>query len=204
MGSLSRYIRLLETAKPHVLVATGPAGTSKTYSACTVGTRKVLSGDYRKLVLTRPTVSVECEELGYLPGNLNDKMLPWIQPCIDAVGAPSFRRLSQEGRIEICPLGLMRGRTFENCFVVADEMQNATLSQILMVLTRIGFDTKMVLTGDPDQSDIEGGFPDLVSRVDSFGSDEIQVVKMDEHDIRRSPVVQKVLKMYGSKIRNHS
>ena len=200
---MGRYIRLLEAVKPHVLVATGPAGTSKTYSACNVGARKVLSGDYRKLVLTRPTVAVECEELGYLPGNLNEKMLPWIQPCIDAVGAPSFRRLSQEGRIEICPLGLMRGRPFENCFVVADEMQNATASQLLMVLTRIGFDTKMVLTGDPDQSDLvdQGGLMDLVKRIERFSTeeDDVQVLKMDHQDIRRSPVVQKVLKMYAQK-----
>jgi len=199
MGSISRYIRLLETAKPTVVIATGPAGTSKTYSACTTGARRVLSGDYRKLVLTRPTVSVECEELGFLPGNLNDKMLPWIQPCIDSVGAPAFRRLSQEGRIEICPLGLMRGRTFENCFVIADEMQNATDTQLLMVLTRIGFDTKMILTGDPDQSDISGGFQNLVHKAEAANLSEVQVVRLDVNDIRRSPVVGSILSLYGKK-----
>lgn len=199
MGAVSRYVRLLEAARPAIVIATGPAGTSKTYSACNVGVRKVLAGEYRKLVLTRPTVSVECEELGYLPGNLNDKMLPWIQPCIDAIGAPAFRRMTQEGRFEIVPLGLMRGRTFENSFVVADEMQNASESQILMALTRIGFDTKMVLTGDPDQSDIDkSGFTDLVKRV-SASDDDIQVISFGHEDIRRSPIVSKILRMYEQK-----
>lgn len=200
MGAVSRYVRLLEAARPAIVIATGPAGTSKTYSACNVGVRKVLAGEYRKLVLTRPTVTVECEELGYLPGNLNEKMLPWIQPCIDAIGAPAFKRMTQEGRFEICPLGLMRGRTFENSFVVADEMQNASETQIIMALTRIGFDTKMVLTGDPEQSDIDkSGFVDLVNKATALDAEDIQVIRFGHEDIRRSPIVSKVLRMYGKK-----
>jgi phosphate starvation-inducible PhoH-like protein len=198
MGSISRYVKLLEATRPAVVIATGPAGTSKTYNACAVGVRKVLSGQYKKLVLTRPTVTVECEELGYLPGDLNDKMLPWIQPCIDAIGAPAFRKLNQEGKFEICPLGLMRGRTFENSFVIADEMQNASESQIVLALTRIGFDTKMVLTGDPSQTDIDkSGFTDLVRRIRIDSDEDFQVMQFGHEDIRRSPVVSKILRLYS-------
>ena len=197
MASLARYIKLLETKSPSIVISTGPAGTSKTYTACNVGSKRVLIGQYDKLILTRPTVTVDGESLGFLPGTLDEKMQPWIQPCADAIGIPALKKLNQTGKIEVCPLAFMRGRTFENCFVVADEMQNATPQQILMILTRIGFDTKLVITGDVTQSDRpDGGLADLLRRVGSSESSEVSQVKFDASEIRRHPVVREVLRLY--------
>lgn len=196
MANLTRYLKLLEAVRPTIVVATGPAGTSKTYSACHVGTRRVQAGQYDRLVLTRPAVSAG-EEIGYLPGTLEEKMMPWIQPCIDAIGLPAFRKLSQAGKIEICPIAFMRGRTFENCYIVADEMQNATKSQLVMALTRIGFDSKFVLTGDLDQCDNQhSGLSDLVSRLRDNQTEEVMHVQFDKTEIRRHPVVKQVLDLY--------
>jgi phosphate starvation-inducible PhoH-like protein len=202
MSSLARYLTLLKTTKPAVVLATGPAGTSKTYTACSVGSKSVLAGTYDKLILTRPTVTVDGEMLGYLPGTLDEKMQPWIQPCVDAIGTPAFRRLNQAGKIEICPMAFMRGRTFENCFIVADEMQNATPQQLMMILTRIGFDSKLVLTGDVTQADRpDGGLVDLLRRVETSDSLEISQVKFDASEIRRHPVVKDILSLYEKNIR---
>lgn len=199
MAVLTRYLKLLEATRPTILVATGPAGTSKTYSACHVGIRRVQAGQYDRLVLTRPAVSAG-EDLGYLPGTLEEKMLPWIQPCIDAIGHPAFKKLSQSGKIEICPIAYMRGRTFENCFIVADEMQNATQSQVLMALTRIGFDSKLIVTGDLNQMDNSAnGLGDLVWRVKNRQSSDLIHIEFDETEIRRHPVVKEVLDLYVNK-----
>jgi phosphate starvation-inducible PhoH-like protein len=201
MASLAKYLKLLETQRPTIVLATGPAGTSKTYTACSIGSKRVLSGQYDKLVLTRPTVTVDGETLGYLPGSLDEKMQPWIQPCIDAIGTPALKRLNQAGKIEVCPMAFMRGRTFENCFIVADEMQNATPQQLMMILTRIGFDTKLVLTGDVTQADRkDGGLVDLLRRVESSESSEISQVKFDASEIRRHPVVGEILGLYEKNI----
>jgi phosphate starvation-inducible PhoH-like protein len=201
MGSIVRYLDLLQAVRPAVVLATGPAGTSKTYTACSVGSKSVLSGQYARLILTRPTVTVDGENLGYLPGSLDEKMQPWIQPCTDAIGAQALRRLNQTGKIEVCPMAFMRGRTFENCFIVADEMQNATPQQLMMILTRIGFDTKLVLTGDVTQADrSDGGLLDLLRRVESSESSEISQVKFDASEIRRHPVVREILGLYEKNI----
>lgn len=201
MASLAKYLKLLETQRPTIVLATGPAGTSKTYTACSIGSKRVLSGQYDKLVLTRPTVTVDGETLGFLPGSLDEKMQPWIQPCIDAIGTPALKRLNQAGKIEVCPMAFMRGRTFENCFIVADEMQNATPQQLMMILTRIGFDTKLVLTGDVTQADRkDGGLVDLLRRVESSESSEISQVKFDASEIRRHPVVGEILGLYEKNI----
>jgi phosphate starvation-inducible PhoH-like protein len=145
---------------------------------------------------------VDGETLGYLPGTLDEKMQPWIQPCVDAIGTPALKRLNQSGKIEICPMAFMRGRTFENCFIVADEMQNATPQQLMMILTRIGFDSKLVLTGDVTQADRpDGGLLDLLRRVESSDSQEISQVKFDASEIRRHPVVRDILSLYEKNIR---
>lgn len=199
MAALTRYLKMLEATRPSIIIATGPAGTSKTYSACHVGTRRVQAGQYDRLVLTRPAVSAG-EDLGYLPGNLEEKMMPWIQPCVDAIGLPAFKKMSQAGKIEICPIAFMRGRTFENCFIVADEMQNATRTQMLMALTRIGFDSKLVVTGDLSQCDSQtDGLHDLVWRVRGAQSEELVHLEFDETEIRRHPVVREVLGLYKTK-----
>jgi phosphate starvation-inducible protein PhoH len=148
-------------------------------------------GMYDRLVLTRPAVSPSEESHGFIPGTLDEKMNPWIKPALDYLG-PHQRKL------EACPLSFMRGRTFEKSWIIADEMQNSTKEQMLMLLTRIGFGSKLIILGDPAQTDLPGdaytGLDDLLNRLVS--SDEIAHVKLST--VYRSPVVKEVLNMNKS------
>ena len=195
-----RYLDLLSSTVP-LVVSTGPAGTGKTLLACHAASKALVTGQCRRLILTRPAVSVD-EQHGFLPGNLNKKMEPWTRPMFDAL----FRYLPPkrvndmiyDQQIEICPLAYMRGRTFDDAWVIADEMQNSTPSQMKMLLTRIGEDTKMVVTGDPDQYDRgfeKNGLIDLLERLPAE-TDDIQHVEFDEDDVVRSAVLKEILKLY--------
>ncbi len=184
---MNNYTHLLENVKPSILIVTGPSGTGKTYQACKVGQRLVSEGRYQKLVLTRPAVTTGNESHGFLPGDIDKKMKPWIRPALDYLDTKKF---------EVCPLAYMRGRTFENSWIIADEMQNSTQEQMLMLLTRIGFGTKLVVIGDLEQSDFGNkgmtGLDDLLNRL--VASDQIAHTRLK--DVKRSPVVQEVLNMY--------
>jgi len=195
-----RYLDLLSSTVP-LVVSTGPAGTGKTLLACHAASKALVTGKVQRLVLTRPAVSVD-EQHGFLPGNLNKKMEPWTRPMFDAL----FRYLPPkkvndmiyDQQIEICPLAYMRGRTFDNAWVIGDEMQNSTPSQMKMLLTRIGEGTKMVVTGDPDQFDRgfeKNGLTDLLERLPAE-TDDIQHVEFDEDDVVRSAVLKEILKLY--------
>lgn len=183
---MNNYIHLLESVKPSIVVVTGPSGTGKTFQACKVGQKLVAEGRYQKLVLTRPAVSTGNESHGFLPGDIDKKMKPWIRPALDYLDTK---------KLEVCPLAFMRGRTFERSWIIADEMQNSTQEQMLMLLTRIGYGTKLVVIGDPAQSDVTHGMTgldDLLNRL--IVSDEISHTRLK--DVKRSPVVQEVLNMY--------
>lgn len=184
---MNNYIKLLESTKPSIVIVTGPSGTGKTMQACKIGQKQLYNGFYDKIILTRPAVTSGNESHGYLPGDINEKMDPWIRPSLDYLGP--FQK-----KIETCPFSFMRGRTFEKSWIVADEMQNSTKEQMMMLLTRIGFGSKLVIIGDPEQSDIQGysGLDDLLNRL--IVSDEISYAKLT--NIYRSPVVEEVLKMY--------
>lgn len=184
---MNNYMKLLESPKPSIVIVTGPSGTGKTMQACKVGQKQLYNGLYDRIILTRPAVTSGNESHGYLPGDINEKMDPWIKPSLDYLGP--FQK-----KIETCPFSFMRGRTFDKSWIVADEMQNSTKEQMLMLLTRIGFGSKLVIIGDPEQSDIEGysGLDDLLNRL--VVSDEISLTKLTK--IYRSPVVEEVLKMY--------
>lgn len=184
---MNNYLKLLESPRPSIVVVTGPSGTGKTYQACKVGQKMVSNGMYNKLILTRPAVTASGENHGYIPGDLFDKMDPWVRPSLDY--------LSIQSKLEACPLAFMRGRTFEKSWIIADEMQNSTPEQMLMLLTRIGFGSKMVVIGDPSQSDIEGysGLDDLLNRL--VVSDEITHARLTE--IKRHQLVSEILKMYN-------
>lgn len=188
---MNNYVKLLETPKPSIVVVTGPSGTGKTMQACKVGQKQMYGGMYDRLVLTRPAVSPSEESHGFIPGTLDEKMNPWIKPALDYLG-PHQRKL------EACPLSFMRGRTFEKSWIIADEMQNSTKEQMLMLLTRIGFGSKLIILGDPAQTDLPGdaytGLDDLLNRLVS--SDEIAHVKLST--VYRSPVVKEILNMYKS------
>ena len=166
-----RYFKLLEDQHPSIVIAFGPAGTGKTMIACHVGIKNLQQGNVSKLVLTRPAVSVE-EQHGFLPGTLEEKMEPWLKPVFDVFhqyySPQKVQNMIKNQILEICPLAYMRGRTFENAWIIADESQNMTPNQMLMLLTRIGDGSKMVVTGDIHQHDRgyeRNGLSDLLYRM---------------------------------------
>lgn len=179
----------------------GPAGTGKTLLATLMAIQSLKNADIEKIVVTRPAVSVD-EQHGFLPGDLTEKMAPWTRPIFDVFEEyyhpKQIKSMLEDGVIEIAPLAYMRGRTFHNSFIVADEMQNATPNQMKMVLTRIGQDSKMVITGDLNQHDRgfeQNGLKDFINRV-SKKSKNISVVQFSKKDIERSPVVAEILDVY--------
>jgi phosphate starvation-inducible PhoH-like protein len=201
------YVQALRHPNHTIVFGTGPAGCGKTMFACYAAVEALQRGEVHKVVLTRPVVSVG-EELGFLPGNIQRKMDPWLQPLfdmfLDHYTQRDLDRMIAQGQLEISPLGFMRGRTFKRCFVIADEMQNSSPSQMMMMLTRVGDDSKMVVTGDPVQSDLvtgPNGLTDFLTRYQCTPPDQhshIAWVRMTEDDVARSPVVKEVLNIYGS------
>ena len=186
-----KYMLALQSSKP-IVIGTGPAGSGKTMLACQVALEHVAA---RKVVLTRPIVAAD-EELGFLPGDMDQKMEPWTRPMYDIF--EKFLTHSQMDRcIRIEPLGYMRGRTFENTVIIADEMQNATANQMKMLLTRVGQGTKLIITGDLQQSDLgeENGLADLVYRLGLYDPTFVEHVDMGEDDIIRHGAVAEVLKI---------
>jgi len=187
------YVKKLMAMKKPIVVAAGPAGSGKTLFACQVAAQKLALNHIDKIVVTRPTVSVD-EELGFLPGKLEKKMEPWVRPMFEI-----FEREKVHKYVEVVPLAYMRGRTFRNSFIIADEMQNSTPNQMKMVLTRIGDDSKMVVTGDINQSDLQirlNGLGDLFQRLTFRDLEYIDSIIFTEEDIQRHPAIKEVLSIY--------
>lgn len=190
-----KYMRILQSHKP-IIITTGPAGTGKTMLACQFATEKLTTSNINRLILTRPIIGAD-EDIGYLPGEMERKMEPWTKPMIDI-----FENYLTRGQIEhyvrIEPLGFMRGRTFDNAYIIADEMQNSTPNQMKMLLTRLGKNTKLVITGDLNQSDLgdKSGLFDLVNRINGLTLNYIEHVTMDNNDIVRHPAISEILKLY--------
>ena len=194
-----KYVNLLKEGPPIVL-ATGPAGCGKTLLACSEGVMQMKEGTYDKIVLTRPVQTVD-EEIGYLPGDIDKKLDPWIKPLYDCfLDYYSYQKIDQmkrSGIIEICPLAFMRGRTFDNCWIIADEMQNSTDNQFKMLVTRIGNDSKLVITGDIEQKDISSS--GLENFLNNYYHDDLEYTKsivLDDNDIARNPAVIEMLELY--------
>lgn len=189
---------LLEAMDSHNLcLALGPAGTGKTYLAIAKAVEALDAGLVGRVVLSRPAVEAG-ESLGYLPGDLEEKLAPYLRPLYDALserlGGKRLKALLREGQIEIAPVAYMRGRTLNNAFVVIDEAQNCTYGQIKMLITRLGWQSTMVLTGDPDQTDLlpeMSGLGEIADRLEPL--DSIAVVRLAEADIVRHPIVADVL-----------
>ena len=190
-----KYMRILQSPKP-IIIATGPAGSGKTMFACQLAAENLMNRNINRIVLTRPIVGAD-EDMGYLPGEMERKMEPWTKPMIDV-----FENYLTRGQLAhyvyIEPLGFMRGRTFDNAYIVADEMQNSTPNQMKMLLTRLGKNTKLVITGDLNQSDLgnKSGLKDLTNRMDGLNLNYIEHVTMDNNDILRHPAVSEILKIY--------
>jgi len=200
------YNNILKQKSKKIVVATGPAGTGKTLFATEYGVKNFLLGIYEKLIFTRPSVSVD-EDLGYLPGTLEEKMAPWVRPIYDVlynfISPKEVTFLMEEKIIEISPLGYMRGRTFKNCWIVADEMQNSSVSQMKMLLTRLGENSRLVITGDLEQYDRANelnGLEDFLQKFRGKRSSSITSFEFQRGDIQREEVVKEVLDIYGGDI----
>ena len=199
------YIELLTNPNKNIVFATGPAGTGKTLLAMQAGVKALKEGTVKKIILTRPAVGVDDEKHGFLPGNITAKMEPWTRPLFDVIvefySPREVARMLEEQVIEIAPLAFMRGRTFKEAWVVADEMQNATPGQIKMLLTRLGENSKIVVTGDTrqaDRCDRDNGLLDFKGLVDAYQQSKyVAGVEFQSKDIARHPAVKEVLSIYG-------
>ncbi|MBV6633023.1 MAG: PhoH family protein [Alphaproteobacteria bacterium] len=189
---------LMDAIKEHNLaLALGPAGTGKTYLAIASAVEALENGEIDRIILSRPAIDAG-ENIGFLPGALEEKMHPYLRPLFDCLtdrlGNKRLRMLLQDGTIEIAPVGFMRGRTLNNAYVVIDEAQNCTYAQLKMLMTRLGWHSTMVITGDPEQSDLlEGmsGLADIAKRLETLP--DIAVVQLNESDIVRHPLVASML-----------
>ena len=194
---------LLEDSNINIVFATGPAGTGKTFISTLAGIKDLKNNKIDKFVVTRPAVSVD-EQHGFLPGTLQEKMAPWTRPimdCFEEYYSPDqIEYMLNDNKIEIAPLAYMRGRTFKNSYIIADEMQNATDNQMKMLLTRIGEGSKLIVTGDLAQHERgyeSNGLRCFIERLAKSNSDRIKMVQFEHSDIERHPVVTEVLRLYG-------
>lgn len=196
------YLNKLQDEQTSIVLAIGPAGTGKTMLAVQHGIKLFQEGVVDKIVVTRPAVSVD-EDLGFLPGTLNEKMAPWTRPIFDVFQEyyqqKDIAKMLEDGVIEISPLAYMRGRTFKNAYIIADECQNTTVNQMKMLLTRLGEGSKMVVTGDLAQADrmSDNGLIDFCNLLSGKQTKHIDIVEFDHKDIERHNAVKEVLKLYG-------
>lgn len=196
------YLELLKNPKKFIVFAIGPAGTGKTMLGVQMAIKLYKEGVINKIIITRPAVSVD-EDHGFLPGTLNQKMEPWTRPIMDVFEEyyhpKEIAEMLEDGVIEISPLAYMRGRTFKNAFVIADEMQNATPSQMKMLLTRLGDNSRMVVTGDLNQADRprENGLLEFCNLYGQGGDYRmIAMAWFETRDVERHPVVKEILRIY--------
>ncbi len=195
----TQYIKAINNND--LVFSVGPAGTGKTYVAVVNALAKLREGAIKKIILTRPAVEAG-ESLGFLPGDLKEKVDPYLRPLYDALyevlGKKQIEDLIEKGIIEIAPLAYMRGRTLENAYVILDEAQNTTYNQMKLFLTRLGFNSKMVVTGDITQIDlpkrIESGLVNSIKLLDGVAG--IKIIRFERVDVIRHPLVQKVLEKY--------
>ena len=187
--------------KQMIVFGLGPAGTGKTYLAMAMAITAFKNNEVGRIILTRPAIEAG-EKLGFLPGDLQSKIDPYLRPLYDALyqimGAESFIKNSEKGLIEVAPLAYMRGRTLDNAFIILDEAQNTTPAQMKMFLTRIGFGSKVVITGDSTQKDLPSGMVsglDIATKV-VRNIDDITICNLSSKDVVRHPLVQKIVKAY--------
>jgi len=213
------YVQYLGEPDTKIVLGVGAAGSGKTLFACYTAIQELRRGVVSKIVMTRPVVPVEEEEIGFLPGSLINKMDPWTRPIFDILlefyAQKDIDAMLHGGVIEISPLAYMRGRTFKRAFIIADEMQNSSPNQMLMLTTRLGEGSKMVITGDLKQSDrgMDNGLSDLLQKLKAYDASmkkdlsasnntsnktvAIKYVELESADVQRSAIVSKLLDIYG-------
>ena len=198
------YIDLIEYED--ITICNGKAGTGKTLLSIGMALKllKEFPAKYKRIVMVRPAVTVMGEDLGHLPGDLDSKMQPFMLPMIDSLKYylqnSDYLTMMENGTLEISPIAYMRGRTFNNCIIIFDEAQNSTVAQMKMVITRIGFNTKLIIEGDVTQSDLQGdsgfnnGLRDAMTRFE--GVEGVGVCHLKNRDILRSPILARLLRTY--------
>lgn len=194
------YLRAI--AEHDIVFGIGPAGTGKTFLAAAAAMAGMTKGEFKRIVLVRPAVTTSGERIGFLPGTIDEKMDPFLRPVFDAFGthwsAKTIADYRADGLIEIVPLAYVRGRTFSDTFVIADECQNATPDQMFALLTRLGENGKIVITGDPDQADSDHTVLErTVQRLESL--DEVAVIRFTSSDVQRHPLVGKIVKVWSDR-----
>lgn len=199
-----RLVLALQDAEQHIVVTVGPAGTGKTYLAMLAAIKALKEGECERIIMTRPAVGVEGEQHGFLPGNLVAKMEPWTRPLLDVMREyyrpQDIVTMIEDQVVEIAPLAYMRGRTFKNAWIIADEMQNATPAQAKMLMTRIGTNSRIVITGDVEQADRnngDNGLMDLCERLQSNPVRGIAVCALEGRDVQRHRIINDVLRLYS-------
>jgi phosphate starvation-inducible PhoH-like protein len=198
----SDYIKALK--ENDIVMSLGPAGTGKSFLAVSVGVTLLMEKKIERVILSRPAVEAG-EKLGFLPGDMKEKVDPYLRPLYDALyelfGADKIDKKIESGEIEIAPLAFMRGRTLKNCFAILDEAQNATETQIKMFLTRIGENSKLVVNGDPSQIDLLNKSHSGLIKSKKILKDlkEIKIIEFDHNDVVRHPLVSKIIRAYQKK-----
>jgi len=202
-----RLVLALNDLDNHIVISVGPAGTGKSYLAMLAAIRALRSAKCDRIVLTRPAVGVDDERHGFLPGDLTAKMEPWTRPLLDILREfyhpKDIARMLDDQTIEIAPLAFMRGRTFKNAWIVADEMQNATPNQMKMLLTRIGENSRILVTGDVEQTDrttVNNGLLDLAARLREHPSTGLAICELGSRDVQRHPIIARVLEIYAESV----
>ena len=201
-----KYVNYLNNNDISLLFGLGPAGSGKTLFACLHAIKSLKSKTINKIILTRPIVPVENEEIGFLPGSIQNKMDPWTKPIFDIFleyyKQSEINNMIKDSIIEICPLAFMRGRTFKNSIIICDEMQNSTPNQMLMLTTRVGVGSKMIIMGDLQQTDhkFENGLSDIITKIKNYKISNlcynIQIVEITKSDVQRSKLVNDILNIY--------
>jgi phosphate starvation-inducible PhoH-like protein len=201
------YKNSLENSKINLIVCCGPAGTGKTLLACQYAIESLINNNINKIIITRPAICID-ENIGYLPGNIQSKMQPWMIPIYDIFeeyySKKDLNQLINDNIIEICPLTFIQGRTFKNSIVIADEMQNSTPNQMFMLLTRLGIKSKMIITGDLEQTyNKNNGLNDINNKLTSnyptkkeMNDDSIDLITLTKSDIQRSNIVKVINNLY--------
>lgn len=201
------YKSSLYNKQNQLIICNGPAGSGKTSIACHYSIKNLKDKNFNKIIITRPTVTIQ-ENLGHLPGTINEKMYPWTLPIFDVFhehySKNEVESLIKDGKIEICPLGFIQGRTFKDSIIIADEMQNSSIEQMYLLTTRIGLNSKMIINGDLNQNkDYNNGLNDLINKLnknylskENMNNDFIDLIQLDEKDIVRHPIVIKIVDLY--------
>lgn len=192
----------LEDQKTHVVIASGPAGSGKTFVSSLWAVKQLIEGNIKKIVLTRPNIAVDDRDIGFLPGDVIEKMLPWLGGIMDALelyySKQEIQKLLEDGKIECLPIAYCRGRSLADCVVILDEAQGTTANSILAVLTRISENSKLIIAGDTNQTDRGdcNGLSDLINRLSKTDIKGIEHIQFTKSDIQRHPIISKILDMY--------